>query len=58
MCSLNNPLDQIARQTINERVARAQAPKAPAGSTVRVPEPRRRRAVARQLRRVADALDN
>lgn len=58
MSMSNYPLEQLAHQTIDERVANATAPKAPRGSTVRAPEQRRRKALARGLRRVADALDN
>jgi hypothetical protein len=39
-----------ARQQIDDRVRRARAP--------RLPKPRRRQAVVRQLRKVADRLEN
>lgn len=54
----NFPLDQLAHQTIEDRVASASAARAPRDSTIRVPEQGPRRALARGLRRVANALDN
>ncbi|WP_162250984.1 hypothetical protein [Nocardioides sp. Root140] len=50
-------LEASAHRVIDDRLARAARPKAPAGSSVRVPGPRRRHALARQFRRIADALD-
>ncbi|WP_156388732.1 hypothetical protein [Nocardioides sp. Root151] len=50
-------IEASAHRVIDDRLARAARPKAPAGSSVRVPGPRRRHALARQFRRFADALD-
>lgn len=48
---------ELARQVIDERINRAAQDRL-ANRTVRVPEPRRRRALARRIRRIADVIDN
>ncbi|QIX25348.1 hypothetical protein ncot_01160 [Nocardioides sp. JQ2195] len=48
---------ELARQVIEERIARAAVDRR-ANSTVRVPRPGRRQALARQVRRIADVIDN